>query len=79
MHLLHHQRVEVQAEPGNGMDSATPPVTPALLSRAERAHYRLTWAQRLARNARPETSERVTIQLFGVPARFAASLGWAVA
>jgi hypothetical protein len=79
IHLLRHQRVEVQAEPGNGMDSATLTVTPAPLSRAERAHYRLTWAQRLARNARPETAGQVTIRLFGVPERFATSLGWAAA
>jgi hypothetical protein len=32
----------------------------------------------LARNGRPETSERATIQLFGVPERFATSLGLAV-
>jgi hypothetical protein len=77
--LLRHQRVEVQAESGDCADSATPAVTPAPLSRAERAHYRLTWAQRLARNARPETSGRVTIRLFGVPERFATSLGLATA
>ncbi len=79
IHLLRHQRVEVQAEAGNGMDSATLPVIPAPLSRAERAHYRLTWAQRLVRNVRSETSGRVTIRLFGVPEHFATSLGWAAA
>jgi hypothetical protein len=75
IHLLRHQRIEVQAEPENGPNTA-PPV---LLSRAERAHTRLSWAQRLARNARPETSGQVTIRLFGVPERFAASLGWTAA
>jgi hypothetical protein len=75
--LLRSQRVEVQVQPGNGADAATSTVTPAPLSRAERTHARLTWAQRLARNARPETSGRVTIRLFGVPERFAASLGLA--
>jgi hypothetical protein len=79
IHLLRHQRVEVQAEAGNGMDSAMLPVTPAPLSRAERAHYRLMWAQRLARNARSETSGRITIRLFGVPEHFAISLDWAAA
>lgn len=69
--LLRHQRVEIQVESGD----ATRAGTPAPLSRAERAHARLTWAQRLARNARPETAGRVTIRLFGVPERFAASLG----
>ena len=47
------------------------------LSRAERAHARLTWALRLACNARPETAGRVTIRLFGVPEHFATSLGLA--
>jgi hypothetical protein len=75
IHLLRHQRVEVQLESGN----ATLAVTPAPLSRAERAHVRLTWAQRLARNARTLTTGRVTIRLFGVPERFAAALGLAIA
>lgn len=75
IHLLRNQRVEVQIESGGATPAA--PLVP--LSRAERAHYRLTWAQRLARNARSETAERVTIRLFGVPERFAASLGWAAA
>jgi hypothetical protein len=79
IHLLRHQRVEIQAEPSNCLDAVTPTFTPAPLSRAERAHTRLARAQRLARNARPETAGQVTIQLFGVPERFAASLGWAVA
>jgi hypothetical protein len=70
--LLRHQRVEVQVEFG---DSATPAVKPATISRAQRAHYRLSWAERLARNARPETSGQVMIRLCGVPAGFATSLG----
>jgi hypothetical protein len=76
MQLLRHQRVEAQL--GSG-DAATPTITPALLSRAERAHYRLCWAERLARNARPETSGQVTIRLFGIPDVFATSLGLATA
>ncbi|EFH83148.1 hypothetical protein [Ktedonobacter racemifer] len=71
IHLLRHQLVEIQAEPGNDRD----PATPAPLSRAERARTRLSWAKRLARNARAHSAERVTIQLFGIPARFATSLG----
>jgi len=74
MQLLRQQRVEVQAESG---DSATPAVTPAPLSRAQRAHYRLSWAERLARNTRPRAADRVTIRLFGVPDTFAAFLGLA--
>jgi hypothetical protein len=72
MQLLHHQRVEVQREPG-----ITPnrDVSPLPLSRASRAHSRLSWAERLARNGRAETSHQVTIRLFGVPEGFATSLG----
>ena len=51
----------------------------APLSRGERAHYRLTWAERLARNARPLTAGPVTIRLFGIPEGFAISLGLATA
>ena len=71
--LLRHQRVEVQVESRD----ATLAVTPAPLSRAERAHSRLTWAERLARNACSLTTGQVTIRLFGVPEGFATSLGLA--
>jgi hypothetical protein len=74
--LLRHQRVEIQVKSG---DSATPAVPPAPFSRAQRAHYRLTWAERLARNARSSTAGQVSIRLFGVPASFATSFGFATA
>jgi hypothetical protein len=74
IHLLRSQRIEVQGHPP-GSDVATSPVTPALLTRAERAHTRLAWESRLARNARPEPAGRVTIKLFGIPEGFAILLG----
>lgn len=46
-----------------------------ILSRAQRAHSRLSWAERLARNARDSTAGQVTIKLFGVPETFAIFLG----
>ncbi len=61
----------------SGGATLTGPLAP--LSRAERAHYRLTWEERLARNARTLTSGQITIQFFGVPERFATSLGLASA
>jgi hypothetical protein len=76
MQLLRHQRVEVRVEQGL---SAAPTLPPAPLSRAQRAHYRLTFQERLARNARVSTAEQVTVRLCGVPADFAASLGLAIA
>jgi hypothetical protein len=76
MQLLRHQRVEVQVEQGLSTD---PALVPQLLSRAQRAHYRLDFQERLARNARGPTANRVTIRLFGMPEDVALSLGLATA
>src|SRR5713101_1181373 len=72
--LVRHQYVKVEVE---SPISGSLTVTSVPLSRAERAHYRLSWETRLARNARLDTSERVKIRLFGVPEDFAISLGLA--
>jgi len=72
MQLLRRQRADVTLE------QALPPhpdASPPILSRARRAHYRLSEAERLARNARDPTASRPTITLFGVPDAFAAFLG----
>jgi len=76
IHLLSHQRVEVQMESGS---SPSPPISPAPLSRAQRAHYRLDWQERSARNARTSIASPLTIKLFGIPKAFAISLGLATA
>jgi len=73
--LVRHQRLDVRTLPS----TASPPTTDVILSRAQRAHSRLAWAERLARNARTETSGQVAITLFGIPADVATSLGFAVA
>jgi hypothetical protein len=74
--LTRHQRVEIHiAEPSPPVP--LPPTGP--LSRAQRAHWRLSWAQRLARNALTAASPPVSLTLFGVPDAFARSLGLAVA
>jgi hypothetical protein len=70
--LLAHQQVQIQLAPPT---QAQPATSVSLLSRAQRAHYRLSWAERLARNARDPTAGPITIQLFGVPEAFAAFLG----
>ena len=72
MGLLRHQRVEVT------LPQTTPPEphnSVGILSRARRAHYRLAWEERLARNARAPTTDRPAIKLFGVPEIFATFLG----
>jgi hypothetical protein len=74
--LLHHQRVEVRL-PETAPPAQSPPIR--LISRAERAHYRLSWEQRLARNTRAKTAPEVSIKLFGIPDAFATSLGLRIA
>ncbi len=74
--LLRHQRVDVE------FAETAPPAQPPparLISRAERAHYRLSWEQRLARNARRSAALAVSIKLFGIPEAFATSLGLRIA
>jgi hypothetical protein len=43
------------------------------------AHYRLSFQERLARNARAPTACPVPIKLFGIPEAFSAFLGLAMA
>lgn len=76
MHLLRHQRVEVHLGPGR---QPNPETSPPPISRGQRAHYRLSWEERLARNARIPPAGPVTIRLFGVPEAFATWLGLATA
>ena len=70
--LLRHQRVDVQH--GQDREARAAPLPPTL-SRAQRAHYRLSFAERLARNARVSSASRPIITLFGVPETFSAFLG----
>jgi hypothetical protein len=74
MQLVRHQHIEVSLPPPT---AASPGKAEVILSRAQRAHSRLSWAERLARNARVPTASQVTIRLFGVPEAFASSLGLA--
>jgi hypothetical protein len=72
LQLVRHQQIEVSLSPPA---SAPPHPVALILSRAQRAHARLSWAERSARNARAEASSQVTIQLFGIPEGFATLLG----
>ena len=72
MHLLRHQRVDITCPP------VLPPSTPEqdpILSRAQRAHTRLSWEERLARNLAPFGSSSLSVRLFGVPEAFAEAMG----
>src|SRR6266487_455462 len=60
--------------------SISPPLsTPSLLSRAQRAHWRLAWQQRFARNARPPTALPIEMTIYGLSPEFAQTLGLRVA
>jgi hypothetical protein len=71
MQLIRQQRVEVNLPP------PTPALHPtdAVLSRAQRAHTRLSWAERLTCNARFTEAGQIALKLFGVPEDFAVFLG----
>ncbi len=44
-------------------------------TRAQRAHYRLSWQQRMARNARPSSAPVLTVTIYGLPPAFAQYVG----
>jgi hypothetical protein len=47
----------------------------SLITRSQRAHWRLRWEERLARNACSATASLLTITLHGLPASFAHAFG----
>src|SRR3989440_2680086 len=49
-----------------------------VLTRAQRAHWRLSWQQRLARNARPPTAPSLEVTIHGLPVSFAHVFGFDV-
>jgi hypothetical protein len=75
MQLVSRQRIEMSLSP----PAASPRTAQVFLSRAQRAHSRLCWQERLARNTRPPTAGHLTIKLFGIPEGFATFLGLVVA
>jgi hypothetical protein len=52
---------------------------PDVLTRAQRAHWRLSWQQRLARNARLPTTPPLEVTIHGLPVSFAHVFGFDVA
>ena len=49
-----------------------------VVTRAKRAHYRLSWQERLARNAFPSDAPTLTVTLHGLPPTFVAFFGFAL-
>lgn len=52
---------------------------PGVLTRAQRAHCRLRWDERLARNARLSSAPPLEITIYGLSTVFAQTLGLQVA
>jgi hypothetical protein len=73
---LYRQRLDIQMEP---VAPLTPTIFPPMISRAQRAHYRLSWEAQLTRNARTDQAERITLTLFGIPERLVIFLGLVIA
>ena len=75
INLMRSQTVSLSrgAAPTADHMGATPP---PIITRAERAHWRFTWDQRLARNARHTTAPPLTLTIHGLPATFAHVYGF---
>jgi hypothetical protein len=75
--LLRTQTVTVTVRPNTHAPFDPPPPVP--LTRAQRAHWRMSWAQRIAHNATSPLEHHVQIHIFGIPTAFAVSVGLAAA
>ncbi len=70
LHALHTQTVDLtfrSLQPEEGLSTSLDDVQ----TRAGRAHWRLSWQQRLARNARPASAPPLEITIYGLPASLA--------
>lgn len=61
-----------------GRDKQQAPKRSDRQTRAQRAHWRLNWSERLAWNARSSDAPALTITLHGLPAPFAQFFGFAL-
>jgi len=68
--LLRRQTVELTV-PTRPSEEGLRASSETVSTRAERAHWRLSWQQRLARNARPASAPLLTVTIHGLPAAFA--------
>jgi hypothetical protein len=73
--LVRDQHFEVRLAEDSKKSQSRPTPSPAILSRAQRAHFRLSWTERLTRNARGRAEGPISIKLFRVPDHCADFLG----
>jgi hypothetical protein len=74
LQLLRRETVTFSWEPSSPPEPSVAP-RKIVFTREQRAHSRLSWSQRLARNARPADVPRLTVLLHGLPARFFETFG----
>jgi hypothetical protein len=77
VHLLRTQTVLLTFGPIQHVAGEEVP-RPDVLTRAQRAHWRLSWSHRLARNARPPTAPSLEVTIHGLPVSFAHVFGFDV-
>ena len=70
--VVRHQQLTVEETVGSQVQL---PALPPVLTRRKLAHYRLSWQERLARNARSDQAGQFTLTLHGLPDHLAAFLG----
>jgi len=77
LNVLRTQKVELtMAATPPGEQSAVTKASEHLITRSQRAHWRLSWDERLARNARPVTASPLIVTIHGLPATFANLYGF---
>ena len=69
LQLIHRETATLSWEPAH-LPEPLPQNGEPFLTREQCARYRLSWSQRLARNARPANAPRLFVLLHGLPARF---------
>jgi len=74
LQVLRRETVTLSWEPASLVQSPLEG-SETLLTREQRAHYRLSWQERLARNARPADAPRLCVLLHGLPSRFFETFG----
>jgi hypothetical protein len=73
--VVRSQTVWVESSTSPNPSPAPMQISPTL-TRAKRAHWRLSWEERLARNACPSDAPRLVVTLHGLPATFAHTFGF---
>lgn len=74
LRLILRETVTLSWEPAS-FPQLPPENGEALLTREQRAHYRLSWSERQARNARPADAPRLCVLLHGLPVHFFETFG----